>query len=415
MYDNWQKKKINISNPFQSKAYDEINELVFRDRERKCITLVDGTKLIEFVSCSYLGLHLDPRIIHASTKNINRIGITFSAARTRVVAESFLILEELLQKIFCNGYPIIFSTLHLGHLGMIPILGSGELPSFPARDNGFHFVLDKKVHSSIQVHRALMQQFGSVSMVGFNNQNRIEEAFNQAKVEGKTPVAIADSIGSMGGVAPIRHLLNLAEQYDGYIYLDDAHGTSVYGTHGCGYALQQLNEVFHRRLILASSLAKGFGAVAGAIVLPTKEDAEMLKKFAPTYVFGGPPALMLIDAAIESAKIHLTDEIYSLQNKLYENINYFDMLLFDRIVNNKTHSPIRGVFIGDEFKVIECAKELQQRGFAVTAAMYPTVARGQGILRIALSAMHEKKQIFELCESIKEVVPYYSKKESAIF
>ena len=402
MIENWQKKRLDASKSFQSAAYHEINELVFKERNGRIITLIDGTELVEFVSCSYLGLDLDPRVIQAASINLAKCGVTFPAARTRIEAESFIVLENLLNQIFCHGHSTIFSTLHLGHLGFIPMLGSGELPSFPADKNGFVFILDKTVHASIQIQRALMQQFGEVIFVDFHQElNELEALFQKAQQEHKTPVAIADSIGSMGGVAPIKLLFKLANKHQGYIYLDDAHGTSVYGKHGCGYVLNELSHQFHPRLILASSLSKAFGAIAGVIVLPTKEDADMLKRFSSTYIFGGPPALSIIDSAVASAKIHLSEEMNQLQNQLRENIQYFDSLLQDHVINSATTSPIRGIHIGEEYKTIEFTKRLKKCGFAVTAAMYPTVSKNHAMLRIALSALHTKGQIESLCETIQ--------------
>ncbi len=216
-------------------------------------------------------------------------------------------------------------------------------------------------------------------------------------------MALADSIGSMGGKAPVLALFQWAEDYDGYVYLDDAHGTSIYGVHGCGYVLDQLGGIFHKRLILASSLAKAFGAVAGVIVLPTTEDSAMMRKYSPTYIFGGPPALSIIDSAIAAAHIHLTDEISDLQRRLRENIDYFDALLEGHVINSHTCSPVRGVLIGEEQKAIVFAKALRSRGFLVTTAMYPTVKKEESMLRVAISAIHSKEQIRALCENIKDL------------
>jgi len=402
--ENWLKRKITYSKTHQEKAFEEVNELVFKERVGRYITLVDDTSLIDFVSCSYLGLDLDERIINSSIENIKKCGVTFPAARTRIKANSFDILENLLNKIFCDGYSTTFCSLHVGHLGFIPLLGSGEMPSFPIKKGGLLFILDKTVHSSIQINRALMQQFGEIAMIDSSNELLVLENFQYAFRKNKTPIIIADSIGSMGGVASVKYFFKMAEEYDGYVYLDDAHGTSICGLHGCGYVLKELGGKFHPKLILASSLAKAFGAVAGVIVLPTKEDADMVKRFCPTYVFGGPPALAIIDAAIASAKIHLTDEIYKLQHSLWHNVNYFDSLMSGYLVNADTLSPIRGIAVGDEFKAIEYAKELRKCGFAVTTAMYPTVARKKSILRVALSAAHKKEDILLFCDTVKNVL-----------
>ena len=393
---NWQAQKIENSQHFQELAYSEINELTFTKREGKKLTLDDNTIVTDFVSCSYLGLDLDTRVITAASKHLNETGTTFPAARTRIKSHLFTQLENLLNEIFYNAFTTTFSSLHLGHLGVLTILASGKLPSFPPDKNGFCFILDKTCHASIQIQRALLSQFGDVLIINFNNKSELENAFLKSNKNYKKPVAIADSIGSMGGVIAIDLLFELADKYKGYIYLDDAHGMSIYGKNGCGYVLDKLG-YFHPRLILSTSLSKAFGSVAGVIVLPTSLDDKILKHYSSTYIFSGPPPLSSISAAIESAKIHLSNEIYMLQQRLQQNIDYFDSQLpYDYILNYGSMSPIRGIKVGDEFKAIQLSKLLKKENIAVTTAMYPTVAKSKAILRVALSALHQKSDIDHL-------------------
>lgn len=405
--DNWQRKKILESKKHQCKAFEEVNELIITERCGKKITLLDGNKLIEFISCSYLGLDQDKRLIKAASNNLYKCGVTFSSARTRVLFESFLILEELLNKIFYNAHCVIFSSVHLVNLGVFPLIASGEMPSFPFRDQGPFFIINKTAHASIQINRGLLKQFGEVTVINFDDLSNVEKQFRIASNTNRTPIAIADGVGSMGGLGSVLELLDLAEKYNGYIYLDDAHGISVYGKNGCGYVLSCL-DTFHPRLILAASMAKAFGAVGGVVVLPTLEDAKMVKRFASTYIFGGPLPLAIVDSAIASANIHLSKEIYDLQEQLQKRILYFDKLMGidfkSRIVNFAINFPIRGILMGDEFKAIKSTSKLRKKGFAVTAAMYPTVAKGRAMLRVNIAAKHTQKDIKSFCEALKEII-----------
>ena len=405
---NWFKIRVERSREHQLQAYDLINNLVIKKRKGKEITLTDGRVLKDFITCSYLGLDMDERILKATTNNIYECGISFPAARTRACVKSFPDLEILLNKIFCNSFTTTLHSLHLIHLSTIPLLGSGELPSFPIKVNGARFIIDKGVHASIQINRSLMSQFGVVELIDFKDIEYLEYQFQLAFKFKQTPIAIADSLGSMGGLISVLELFRNAEKYDGYVYLDDAHGTSVHGQNGNGFVLKCLQNIFHPRLILTISLSKAFGAIGGLIALPTKEDIKFFKCYAPVYVFGGPPALPAVDAAIASAKIHLSKEIEVLQEKLWKNVHYFDWFIKEmnfeqHIANIGVMSPIRGVRIGNELVAIRCAKELQDLGIAVTTAMYPTVAKDQSLLRLALSAMHTKKDIEDVCCKIKEV------------
>lgn len=404
---NWYKKRIQESRDYQYEAYSRVNELVIKERHGKRVILTDDTELIEFVSCSYLGLDLNPNILQACSNDLEKLGITFSSARTRLKVQSFSILEEQLNQIFCNSHSILFSSLHVGHLGFLPLLASGELPSFPLKQKGPLFLLDKTAHASIKINRALLEQFGQVLQVDINDLNYIESLLKKAYKFERTPIMISDSIKSMGGLVPVVSLLELAEKYHGYVYLDDAHGTSIYGKYGCGYVLDCLKNVFHPRLALASSLSKAFGSSGGVISLPKIEDIKMMKSFSSTYVFGGPPGLPIVNAAIASANMHLSGKILPLQEKLWENVRYFDLSfkkLHDYVLNYGLPIPIRGIVIGDEFKTISYGAELRRRGFAVTTAVYPTVAKSQGLLRINLSAMHTEKDINELRANIFEIL-----------
>ena len=58
------------------------------------------------------------------------------------------------------------------------------------------------------------------------------------------------------------------------------------------------------------------------------------------------------------------------------------------MLNKNTSSPIRGIYIGDEYRAIRLARLLIDRGFGVTTAMYPTVEEGKSIIRVALSSLH---------------------------
>lgn len=62
---------------------EHINERVVAKRDGKVITLDEGRKMVEFVSCSYLGLETHPALKKADIDAIERFGVQVSVARTR--------------------------------------------------------------------------------------------------------------------------------------------------------------------------------------------------------------------------------------------------------------------------------------------------------------------------------------------
>ena len=402
---NWQKHKIIQSKQHQLLAYQTINELIVTERNKKQITLQDGTKLIEFLSCSYLGLDQDERLIQASSNRLHNAGINFAVSRTRLRMVDFAELELHLNEVFSHGFSTTFSSLHVAHMGILPLLSTGEFPSFPVKAKGATYILDKSAHNSLQICRGTLEQLGDVSIVHMNDQTELEAILQNVYRDQKTPVMICDGVGSMGGLSPIKETLTLLEQYEGYLYCDDAHGVSVFGQNGCGFVLDATG-VFHPRLILAVSLSKGFGTNGAAILVPTEEDDQFIKRFCSTYIFGNPMPLSLVSASIASCKIHLSEEIVHLQNTLRKKTALFDLKIQnkEKIINYFSPSPIRGIFVGDEYQDIKFTTALREKGFAVSAAMYPTVAQGKSIIRISLSVNHEDKDILQLCQEINSLV-----------
>ncbi len=399
--NNWQKKKIINSKNHQSQIYELLNNQNFIRRINKKIILDDNIEYIEFLSCSYLGLDQHERLINSVSNNIKESGLVFSSSRARMKYKGLDIFEDILNNIF-DANTVIFSTTHLVHLGLIPLIASGEMPSMKLASNGCTFLLDIGVHASIQINRGLMQQFGQVEMIDFQNLSLLELKLKEIRSRSQTPLLFSDSIGSMGGVMPLEELMSLTTTYQGYLYLDDAHGMSIYGKNGSGYIMQTFNHVIPDRLILTTSLAKGFGTSGGLVVFNNKKDAHFVKMFSSTYMFSGTLINPLINACIESAHIHMSAEINELQYKLFKNIELFDKLIEKKssIINFGYKTPIRALNIGDEDTAIKQGLYLKKNGCLTTVATYPIRKKGQAIIRMIISANHTKEDIQKICNLI---------------
>ena len=401
--ENWQKRKIDRSLKYQTRVFSEhINELVAVKRDGKVITLDDGRKMVEFVSCSYLGLETHPALKKAVVDAIERFGVQVSVARTRVKVDLFPQLEARLNDIMHGAHTLTFNAVTPCHIAVLPLLASGTLPHFTFSKKPY-FIMEKTAHATLQINRGLLQQFGEVVRIDFQDKARIEEAFRYAASQGLTPISVSDSVGSMGGVAPVAHIVRLAHQYDGYAYIDDAHGTSIYGEYGSGYVMSCLGHRLDERIIIAGSLSKAFGSHGGFIACRDAETIKFIKTYGTTYAFGGPPSLPGIAACVAAADLHLDGTVAARQEKLQNVIRYFDEVFGKNdIVNRGTTMPIRGILIGNEDLAITMCKKLHDRGFATTVAMYPTVEEGHAILRCALSALHESGQIDDFHKNFRE-------------
>ena len=75
------------------------------------------------------------------------------------------------------------------------------------------------------------------------------------------------SVNSMGGAINVKDLLTLQNKYGLFLYIDDAHGISIRGKNGCGFALSHINDNLNENIIIAISMAKGYGSSGGALIV----------------------------------------------------------------------------------------------------------------------------------------------------
>ena len=406
---NWMYRKIESAKEYQNLAFSsELNERVIVKKKGKVITLEGGQEVVEFCSNAYLGLDEHPNLREAAKDAVDKFGIEVATARTRLVPDLFAEWVSLLNKLF-GGHTVIFKSVGPCHLGVYPVLGCGALPSFPISENGVYWIMDRHSHATMQVQQALLKQFGEVSRIDFEDENALLNAFRIAEQKKMTPISISDSIGSMGGVVPVVALNKLAKEFNGYAYLDDAHGTSVFGKNGAGYIHHKFSGKIPERFILVSSLAKAFGAHGGCVTLPTSDDSDVVKRFAVPYAFGGSVSMPSVAAGIASAKLHLSNEITFLQEKLQENLRIFDKHATGsglEIDNFGSIIPIRGMVIGGEHDCIRIAKKLLDRGSYVVAAAYPTVEKNRALLRVSINTGHTEDQIKGLFYALKEILEF---------
>lgn len=396
---NWLKNRVRQARDDQQQLFDAgLNGLELVRREGKDIELSNGERLTEFLSCSYLGLECDPRLIQGAVDAVECFGVQFAAARTRALLPPMRALDEQLSQIF-QGHTVTFNSVGSAHLGCLPLLGSGELPSYPLR-RGPCWIVDRAAHASMQVLQGILWQFGTVQRCDCSDVQQVEQLCSTAAAAGNTPIILTDSIGSMRGLYPVNRLLQLAERFEGYLYADDAHGTSIHGVAGGGYALTAADERLRHRLILLSSLSKAFGATGGAITVLSAADAELIRRHASTYTFGGPLSMGGVGAAVASGAIHLSPELGQLQAALWRNLALIDGLLGPVLGNHEVASPIRFVRVGGERDAIRLALHLRREAFAVTTALFPVVAKGEAILRLAISANHGQDQLQRLASAI---------------
>ncbi|MDR0280338.1 MAG: aminotransferase class I/II-fold pyridoxal phosphate-dependent enzyme [Paucimonas sp.] len=391
---NWMSiRRQRTSGVHDSAVADGLTGFEVVARNGKQLTLLDGTTCTEFVSCSYLGLENHPALVLAAQVALERFGVHLSASRGAMSPVYLRQLEHLLGDIYGGCSVTVFSSTSNAHLGVLPLLGSGGMDGYPTRERGVMWLVDRTAHASMQVLRGVLAQFGTVQRVDVADTGGLDEILARCDRERLSPVLLIDGVGSMSGLLPVAELGELLLRHNGYLYVDDAHGISISGRYGAGYAFENLGHRLPSNTLVAGSLSKAFGGAGGFIVLKPGSNAAQLRGLANPLVFGHSIPLPLQAANVAAAQIHLSSEIQTLQQALWRNVRRLDERVGQDLMNAGLRAPIRGALFDNERQGTLAASALRASGLVVFPVFYPIVESGQAMLRCALSAAHSADQV----------------------
>lgn len=365
----------------------------------------NGRELINFSSCSYLGLEHDPRLKKAVTDAVEKFGTQFSSSRAYVSAPLYDEAEYYLEKIF--GKPVILTaSVTLGHISNIPVLiGDNDV-----------VILDSQVHDSVQTAVQLLKARNiSIEMIRHNRLDMLEERIKKLQSRHEKIWYMADGVYSMyGDFAPVKELAKLADKYEQlHLYIDDAHGMSWTGGNGCGYVLSQIP--FHSKLYLVTSTNKAFAAAGGVLVFPNERTHRLVKNCGKTMIFSGPIQPPMLGAVVTSAKIHLSKEIYDLQDDLQKKIGFFNHTarLYNLPLISESNSPINFIGVGKPETGYNMVKRLMNLGYFVNLSVFPSVSYNNTGLRIPLTRHHTYEDIDNVLKTMAEQLPVVLKETSS--
>jgi 7-keto-8-aminopelargonate synthetase-like enzyme len=360
---------------------------------------VDGRELVNFGSCSYLGLELDQRLKDAGKDAIDKFGLQFSSSRAYVSIGLYKELEDLFEQMF-NQPVILAPTVSLGHLASIPVL-VGDRDAV---------IVDVQAHASVQqaVDMLKLRKI-HVEVIRHNRFDILEEKINELSAEHDKVWYMADGVYSMyGDFLPVDKLVALMNKYEQFhAYVDDAHGMSWTGPNGTGYVMNQLSGKFHDKLYLVCGLAKSFGTAGGLLIFPNRNIQQLVRNCGRTLIFSGPIQPPVLGASVASARIHLSEEIYDLQNALKRKINFFRQKAeeYELPLIEPCGSPIKFIGVGQPETGYIMVRTLVKLGFYVNLSAFPSVPYKNTGLRITLTNHITEENIDKLLLTIASELP----------
>ena len=355
--------------------------------------MMDGKSVINLSSNNYLGLANHPKVREAALEAVEKWGVGAGAVRwiggTMSVHQE---LEDRLAKFKNTEAVLVFTGGFTANSGCIPAVLTKE--DVVISDELNHASIIDGVRLSPAAYR---KSEGWV--YGHKNMDELEDCLRRAQGFKKRMI-ITDGVFSMDGdIAPLPQIVDLAEKYDAFVMVDDAHASGVLGKNGAGTASHF--DLYGRVDIQLGTLSKALGVIGGYIAGSASLKEWLINRGRP-YLFSTAHPPMVAAALIAALEIMENDP--EPMRKLWDNARKWKEMLhgagFDTM---GSETPITPVVFGEEKAAQLAEKLLWEEGVYALAIVYPTVGLGKARIRTMPNATHTDQDLEDALKAFIKV------------
>lgn len=352
---------------------------------------VGGRELINFSSNDYLGLSRHPEVVERSRRWLNEYGAGSGASR--LVTGHLAAMEALEAKIARakqTEAALILASGWQCNASVLPALLDKALWGVEPL-----VFADKLIHASL--HAGLELSGARRYRYRHDDFNHLESLLKAHADKPGPRFIVTETVFSMDGdVTDMAALSALAQRWDAFLYVDEAHATGVLGLQGFGLSPGMGADM------AMGTFSKGMGSF-GAYVACSARLREFLINRASglIYATGLPPATLgAIDAAMD-----LVPRLEGERTRLQLMARHLrEGLRAAGLDTGPSACQIVPLILDDEQRTLGVARALEARGLLGIAIRPPTVPPGTSRIRFALSAVHSDADIERLLTAIVECV-----------
>ena len=340
--------------------------------------ILEGQEVLLFSSNNYLGLANHPALKQAAQEAIAQYGCGSGASR--LISGSMAVHHELEHRLAIlkkTETALVFPTGYHANIGVLSaLMGPGDT-----------ILSDSLNHASIIDGCRLSR--ADTRVYRHADTEHLSELLKACPATGQRLI-VTDSVFSMDGdLAPLTEIVSLAQQYDAWVMVDEAHATGVFGPYGSGL-VEELG-LTGRVDIQMGTLGKALGCV-GAFVAGSHELIDWLVNRARSFIYTTaiPPAV----AASVLAALDIVEREPERRQQLWSNARVLaDGLRSLGYTLGAAHSQILPVIIGEARETMTVAAAILQRGVFAHGIRPPTVPEGTSRIRVTPMATHTQDHL----------------------
>lgn len=362
--------------------------------------LIADKRVVDFASCNYLAFDLHPDVIDSIAPMIKEWGVHPSWTRAVASPAPYRRLERRLAELVGAPDTLVFPTLTLQHIGVMPLLAAGGT-----------ILIDNEAHHSMQEAAELCSARG-VRVVHVAHRNTLAVAEQLAAAPAGAKLIVVDGVYSTtGSFADLPPLVDLARRFDAQIYVDDAHGFGLVGERPSatdplghrGNGIVQWYGLDYDHIVYAGGLSKAYSSMAAFVTVRSPEERRRFA-FASTAVFSGPIPVASLASAHAGLDVNDQEGDERRRRILRSTLRLIHgarELGFE--VDNETDFPIVTTIVGSMGNVKKACDILWEYGLLITPAAFPAAPLNRGGLRFTVTAANTDEHVDLALRSLRAV------------
>ncbi|XP_056381031.1 5-aminolevulinate synthase, non-specific, mitochondrial [Hyla sarda] len=392
-YDRFFEKKIEEKkNDHTYRVFKTVNRRaqVFPMADDYSDSLISKKTVSVWCSNDYLGMSRHPKVVGAVMETLKQHGAGAGGTRNISGTSKFHVnLEHELADLHGKDAALLFSSCFVANDSTLFTLAK-MLPGC-------------EIYSDAGNHASMIQGIRNSRVPKYIfRHNDVAHLRNLLKnSDPSTPKIVAfETVHSMdGAVCPLEEMCDVAHEYGAITFVDEVHAVGLYGARGGG--IGDRDGVMNKMDIISGTLGKAFGCVGGYIA-STSTLVDTVRSYAAGFIFTTSLPPMLLSGAMASVQLLKSEEGQALRRQHQRNVKLLRQMLMDAglpVVHCPSHIiPIR---VADAAKNTEICDQLMSKyDIYVQAINYPTVPRGEELLRIAPTPHHTPQMMSYFLEKL---------------
>lgn len=352
--------------------------------------IFEDQEMINLSSNDYLGLGFDKEMIdefHETLKD-NTESSYYTSASSRLLTgnhTSYTSLEKNLADTFEREAALVFNSGYHANTGILPALaGKNDL-----------IIADKFVHASIidgiNLSRAEMIRYRHLDY------SQLQDILSKRRDEFDNVFIVSESVFSMDGdEADLQMLIDIKNEYDAFLYIDEAHAIGVRGVNGLGCCEEHvcIDDVD----FIVGTFGKAMASM-GAYLICDNLFKDYLINNMRSLIFT--TALPSINVAWTEFLFNQLPELHEKRMHLEKISNQLREAIEEMGYKTRGSSHIVPLITGTNESSVKLSEYLKDNNFFALPVRQPTVPSGSARIRFSLNANIEDWQMEQLIEVIR--------------